>query len=96
MRDTHAQGGSPRPSKDNGPIQGKELSSQYGEFRHLRGGKHFYTIKKVVSTGLCSRQTLWHLLKSGEIGYLKIDTRMLIPRSELVSFVQSHYHKDGG
>ena len=63
------------------------------QYDGLRRGKLFYTIKEVVATGLCSRQTLWRLMKSGELGYVKVGTRVLIPREELLGFVRSHYHK---
>ena len=70
---------------------GDKFASQ--QYEELRRGKLFYTIKEVVATGLCSRQTLWRLMKSGELGYVKVGTRVLIPREELLGFVRSHYHK---
>ena len=62
----------------------------------FRKGKPFYTIKEVVSAGLCSGQTLWRLMRDGELGYVKVGTRVLIPQSDLASFVQSRYHKAMG
>ena len=85
-----------RTTQENGtakcltPDGDKTAAQQYDE---LRRGKFFYTIKEVVATGLCSRQTLWRLMKSGELGYVKIGTRVLIPRDELLGFVRNHYHK---
>jgi excisionase family DNA binding protein len=32
-------------------------------------------------------------MKSGELGYVKVGTRVLIPRDELLGFVRNHYHK---
>ena len=66
------------------PDGDKVAAQQYDE---LRRGKLFYTIKEVVATGLCSRQTLWRLMKSGELGYVNVGTRVLIPRDELLGFV---------
>ena len=85
-----------RTTQENGtakcltPDGDKVAAQQYDE---LRRGKFFYTIKEVVATGLCSRQTLWRLMKSGELGYVKVGTRVLIPREELLGFVRNHYHK---
>ena len=67
-----------RTTQENGTT--KHLSSGADktaaqQYDGLRRGKHFYTIKEVVSTGLCSRQTLWRLMRSGELGYVKIATR---------------------
>lgn len=95
MQDTHGQGGNPRPDTEKDTVQGGGFSSPYVGTRQRRG-KQFYTIKEVVSTGLCSRQTLWRLMRSGELGYVKIGTRVLIPQSDLASFVQSRYHKAMG
>jgi excisionase family DNA binding protein len=72
------------------PIGDKVASRQYDE---LRRGKLFHTIKEVVATGLCSRQTLWRLMKAGELGYVNVGTRVLIPHEELLVFVRNHYHK---
>ena len=68
----------------------KVAAQQYDE---LRRGKLFYTIKEVVATGLCSRQTLWRLMKAGELGHVNVGTRVLIPREELLDYVRRNYHK---
>ena len=73
--------------------QSRKQSSPYDALGQLEGGKVFFTIKEVVATGLCSRQTLWHLMKSGEIGHLKVGTRVLIPRAEIIRFVRDHYSR---
>ena len=86
MRTTQENGTAKRLASDGDKV----AAQQYDE---LRRGKLFYTIKEVVATGLCSRQTLWRLMKSGELGYAKVGTRVLIPREELLDFVRSHYHK---
>lgn len=85
-----------RTTQENGTT--KHLSSGTDktaaqQYDGLRRGKLFYTIKEVVATGLCSRQTLWHLMKSGEIGHLKVGTRVLIPRAEIIRFVRDHYSR---
>ncbi|MBR3224954.1 MAG: helix-turn-helix domain-containing protein [Atopobiaceae bacterium] len=68
----------------------KTAAQQYDE---LRRGELFYTIKEVVATGLCSRQTLWRLMKAGELGHVNVGTRVLIPREELLDYVRRNYHK---
>ena len=85
-----------RTTQENGTA--KHLSSGTDktaaqQYDGLRRGKLFYTIKEVVATGLCSRQTLWRLMKAGEMGYVKVGTRVLIPREELLDFVRRNYHK---
>ena len=92
MRDKRNQCGNPRPDTGKDAVQGGGPSSPCVGTRQRRG-KQFYTIKEVVSTGLRSRQTPWRLMRSGELGYVKIGTRVLIPHSELASLVQSRYHK---
>ena len=72
------------------PDGDKVAAQQYEE---LRRGKLFYTVKEVVATGPRSRQTLWRLMRGGELGHVKVGTRVLIPREELLGFVRSHYHK---
>lgn len=87
MHNSQERGTAKHPASDT---TDKAAARQYDE---LRRGKLFYTIKEVVATGLCSRQTLWRLMKSGELGYVKVGTRVLIPREELLGFVRNHYHK---
>ena len=87
MHNSQEHGTTTHPASDT---TDKTAARQYDE---LRRGKLFYTIKEVVATGLCSRQTLWRLMKAGEMGYVKVGTRVLIPREELLGFVRSHYHK---
>jgi|GEM_PF-3847322 len=85
-----------RTTQDHGTAKQNAYHGEEAAARQCDGfrtGKLFYTIKEVVATGLCSRQTLWRLMKSGELGYVKVGTRVLIPREELLGFVRSHYHK---
>ena len=85
-----------RTTQENGTAKcltpdGNKVAAQ--QYDGLRRGKLFYTIKEVVATGLCSRQILWRLMKSGELGYVKVGTRVLIPREELLDFVRRNYHR---
>ena len=86
MRSSQEFGAAKRLASDGD----KFASQQYDE---LRRGKLFYTIKEVVATGLCSRQTLWRLMKAGELGHVNVGTRVLIPREELLDYVRRNYHK---
>ena len=87
MHNSQEHGTATHPASDT---TDKTAARQYDG---LRRGKLFYTIKEVVATGLCSRQTLWRLMKSGEMGYVKVGTRVLIPREELLGFVHSARRK---
>lgn len=86
MHSAQEHGTAKRPA----PVGDKFASQKYDE---LRRGKLFFTIKEVVATGLCSRQTLWRLMKAGELGYVNVGTRVLIPREELLDYVRRNYHK---
>ena len=86
MRNAQEHGTAKRLAPD-----GDKVAAQ--QYDGLRRGKLFYTIKEVVATGLCSRQTLWRLMKAGEMGYVKVGTRVLIPREELLDFVRRNYHR---
>ena len=93
MRDAGSHNCQPQTVHYESERQSRKQSSPYDALGQLEGGKVFFTIKEVVATGLCSRQTLWRLMKSGELGYVKVGTRVLIPREELLGFVRNHYHK---
>ena len=86
MRTTQEHGAARCPTPDGDKVAAQQHDG-------LRRGKLLYAVKGVVATGLRSRQTPWRLMRDGELGHVKVGTRVPIPREEPLGSVRSHHHK---